>query len=351
MKINNPSKLLALLATASVAATASFAQVTSDVVGYVTFSVPDSTDAKFGIPMNSASEAHAVSSVTSGTITTTTDVSSASTTNYIQFTSGSLSGEWFQVSSSSSNTLTVADDLESLGVTASDSFEILEFWTLSNLLGTSFTASTDIFSPIAQVILNDVDAVGINKAPTYNYAYHDGSSGFISAGWFDSSNPFGGSADDVLLAPNSFITVRNESGSTIDIVIAGSVPSNAINFRITADSSTSNDVLVFNPYPSDLTLSSSNLQDVIAVSTDIFSPAEQIIVYDSTDTGLNPSPRFNYAYHDGSSGFISAGWFDTSNPFGGSQDSVTIPAGGAFVVRKAAGGSDASWNAALPYSL
>ena len=325
--------------------------VTTDPVGYVTFTAADGVDTKFGLPMEqTALFSTSAVSVTSGEVTTSIDALSASSSHYLQFTDGALAGQWFQVSSSTTSSITVAEDLESLGAAGGDSFKVVPFWTLSSLFGSDFPVSADVFSPSAQVILNDVTSVGINKAPAFNYAYHDGTSGFIAAGWFNANNAFAGPQDNTLLAPNSFITIRNVSGSEYSLVVPGAVPTVQLSINIVADATSQNDNLVYNPYPADLQLSLSSLTDVVDVSTDVFAPLSQVIVYENF-TGLNPSPSANYAYHDGSTGYIAEGWFNANNAFDGVKDTVTIPAGGAFIIRKGAGTPDGYWTAGLPYTL
>jgi len=317
----------------------------------VTCSVADGVDAKFGVSMVQASIlAASIDSVAAGVITLPVDPSASTSGHYVQFTSGALLGQWFQVSSSDSTTITVAEDLAALGAVASDGVKVVPFWTLSSLFAGDFPVSTDPFTAVAQVLFNDVTATGINLAPSSNYAFHDGSSGFIAAGWYDVNDAFAGVKDDVLIAPNSYLTVRNESGSQYDCLVAGAVPVSSLSIAVVADGAVQNDNLVFNPYPAAIQLSTSALQSVVAVSTDPFTPVDQVIVY-GTPTGLNPAPAFNYAYHDGSSGFIAAGWFDVNDAFAGVKDTVTIPAGGAFLIRKAAGSADGNWVATVPYSL
>jgi uncharacterized protein (TIGR02597 family) len=291
-----------------------------------------------------------VGSVASGVVTVSVDASATSDSHYLQFSDGVLAGQWFQVSASSATSITVAEDLEALGAAASDTFRVVPFWTLSTLFGTDFPVSTDPFTPVAEILGNDVTGVGINKAPASNYAYHDGSSGFVSAGWFDVSNAFGGTVDNQKLAPNTFITIRNQSGSNYSLVLAGAVPTVALSTGVVSDPSSRNDNLVYNPYPADIQLSLSALINVVDVSTDPFSPVSEVVVYESF-TGLNPAPTANYAYHDGSSGFVAAGWFNVSDAFGGTQDTVTIPQGGAFIIRKGAGTPSGYWTASLPYTL
>jgi uncharacterized protein (TIGR02597 family) len=349
--MNIPQKTLSLLAVAALLSFSSLSAVETDPVGYLTFTAADAADTKFGLPMEQAAVlATSVDSVATGTVTVSVDASATSDSHYLQFSDGALAGQWFQVSASSATSITVAEDLEALGAAASDSFRVIPFWTLSTLFGTDFPVSTNVFAADAQVLGNDVTGVGINKAPNANYAYHDGSSGFVAAGWFDVNNAFGGSADDQKLAPNTFITIRNQSGSEFSLVLAGAVPTVALSTGIVADPSSQNDNLVYNPYPADIQLSLSSLTDVVDVSTNVFSPLTQVVVYESF-SGLNPSPSANYAYHDGSSGFVAAGWFNVNNAFGGTQDTVTIPQGGAFIIRKGAGTPSGYWTASLPYTL
>ena len=325
--------------------------VTTDPVGYVTFTATDAADTKFGLPMERAAILEtSVVSVASGVVDTSVDASAASDSHYLQFTSGALSGQWFQVASSTATSITVAEDLVSLGAASDDTFKVVPFWTLATLFGTDFPVSTDPFSAVAQVLGNDVTSVGINKAPSSNYAYHDGSSGYIAAGWFDVNNAFGGNYDDLQLSPDTFITIRNQSGVDVSLVVPGAVPTVALSVGVVADANDQNDNLVYNPYPAAIQLSLASLTDVVEVSTDPFSPVSQVVVYESY-TEFNPSPSANYAYHDGSSGYIAAGWFDVNNAFAGVKDTVTIPQGGAFIIRKGAGTSSGYWTAALPYSL
>jgi uncharacterized protein (TIGR02597 family) len=349
--MNIPQKNLSLLAVASLFTISSLTAVETDPVGYLTFTAADAADTKFGLPMEQAAVlATSVDSVTAGTVSVTVDASVASDAHYLQFSSGSLAGQWFQVSSSTAGSITVAEDLESLGASTDDSFRVIPFWTLSTLFGTDFPLSTSVFAADAQVLGNDVTAIGINKAPSANYAYHDGSSGFVAAGWFNVNNPFGGNLDNQKLPPDTFITIRNQSGSDYSLVVAGSVPTVELSVGVVGDPGSINDNLVYNPYPAAVELSLSSLTDVVDVSTDVFTPLTQVVVYESF-SGLNPSPTANYAYHDGSSGFVAAGWFNANNPFAGAQDTVTIPQGGAFIIRKGAGTPSGYWTASLPYTL
>jgi uncharacterized protein (TIGR02597 family) len=349
--MNIPQKTLSLLVIASLSTFSSLSAVETDPVGYLTFTAANSVDTKFGLPMERpAVLSTTVDSVASGVVNVSVDASATSDSHYLQFSDGALAGQWFQVSSSSATSITVAEDLESLGAAASDNFRVIPFWTLSSLFGTDFPVSTNVYSADAQVLGNDVTSIGQNKAPNANYAYHDGSSGFVAAGWFNANNPFAGNFDDEKLSPDTFITIRNQSGSDFNLVLAGSVPTIPLSIGVVADPATVNDNLVYNPYPAAIQLSLASLTGVVDVSTNVYAPLTQVVVYESF-AGLNPAPTANYAYHDGSSGFVDAGWFNANNAFAGPQDTVTIPQGGAFIIRKGAGTPSGYWTASLPYTL
>ena len=280
--MKTPTKFIALLSVAAFLMSSAFAQgVTTAPVGYVTTSAANGVDAKFGISMERAALLAAnVDSVVAGVLTLSADPSAATDGDYVQFTSGALLGQWFQVSSSDATSITVVEDLASLGALASDQVKVVPFWTLSTLFGTGFPNSANIFAADAQILLNDVTTTGINLAPNRNYAYHDGTGGTLGAGWFDVNAPFPPTIqDDVIIAPNSFITIRNESGAAYELVVAGAVPVDVLNLGVVADGSLENDNLVYNPYPHAIALSTSGLESVVANSPNIFAAGDQVIVY------------------------------------------------------------------------
>ena len=113
MKINT-LKLLSCAAFTALFAMVSQAQsVSSTPVGYVTYTVNASSDLKLGIPMEQASSfTGSVSSVTSGTIDAGSAVGDLTTdAHYIKVTSGTLAGNWYEVTTAAGNAITVAEDL------------------------------------------------------------------------------------------------------------------------------------------------------------------------------------------------------------------------------------------------
>jgi len=338
-------------------ATISSAQsVTTAPVGAVSVNVPANTDIRYGAELlRAAVYSGQVSSVNTSTITVSGTIGSLGTaTKFVKFTSGSLAGQWFTLVSSTSSTLSVAENLVSLGAQASDKFEVRPFWTLSSLLpsGGGIPASADVFSPTAYVLLNNPSATGINLAPSGAYFYHDGSSGLLSAGWYIDDGSFN-SADDVIVNPDVSLVYRNGTSSASKVLIVGDVPASKIATTVVARVGGDQDNIIYNPYPKAITLAASGLDTSNAVrsSADIFSPGDQVLVYSNATTGLNAAPSDVYFYHDGSSGFLTAGWYKNDGSFADANTSV-IPAGGAFIVRKVGGSaSSIEWTPNLPYTL
>ncbi len=349
--------LLSLIAAAGLSATSLFAQsVTTAPVGAVSVTVNAGSDQKIGLPLvRAAVYVGKVSSVSSGVVTPSASVSGlGTTTNYIKFTSGSLAGQWFTVTGSTSSTISVAENLSTLGAAANDTFEVRPFWTLATLLpnGGGLPASSDVFDPTAFVFLNDPAAVGINLAASAGYFYHDGSSGFMGAGWYNSDGSLS-DANNTIVSPEVSLTYRNGTGSVAKILNIGAVPASKIATTIISRAGGDQDNLVFNPYPASITLANSglNTSQAIRASSDVFSPGDQVLVFDSPSTGLNPSSSQSYFYHDGTSGFLNAGWYKGDGSLE-SADSAVLAHGAAIVIRKV-GGSNTSveWTPNLPYTL
>ena len=320
----------------------------TDPVGYVTIETAANSDSKSGItllrPIVASLSASAVANNTLTSGSTFTDVTTEP--HYLVFTSGSLTGQWFEVVSTTGNDITLSDDVSA--AEDGSTFEIRPFWTLNTLFqnGDGVVASSDVDAPVCFVLLNNPNALGTNLAPNQVFFYHDGSQG--PAGWYN----FDGlsTAGDQVLSPESFITIRNLTASPLSTVVSGTVPVDVVVNSVLSRSNGSQDSLVYNPYPSGITLSTSNLiaSGVVRESSDVDNPLDFVLLYSETITGTNPAPTGVFFYHDGSQG--PEGWynFDGLTP----ADSKVINEGAPVVIRRGAG-PDALvyWNPLTPYTL
>jgi uncharacterized protein (TIGR02597 family) len=199
-------------------------------------------------------------------------------------------------------------------------------------------------------LLNDVTAQGTNLASGSVYFYHDGSQG--PAGWYQSGNLGDGLKNDVVVSPESYITLRNQTGSPIAAVMPGTVPTVTVSNDILQLASGDQDNQITNPFPAGLKLVDSELisDGVISPSPDPFLPDDFLLVFDSISTSQNPAADTVFFYHDGSQG--PEGWYESGNLGAGLQNLYEIPSGGAIIIRKK-GGTDAvvNWSPGQPYTL
>jgi len=348
--------LAAFAAMGAIATISSGQSVTTAPVGAISTSVNASSDQKIGVTLlRPALYSGAVQSVASGTVTVSGTIASlGSQSKFVKFTTGALAGQWFALTSSSSSTVTVAENLATLGPVASDKFEVRPFWTLSTLLpnGGGLPVSADPFDPSSLVLVNDPQATGINIASSGSYFYHDGSSGFLSAGWYNGDGSLT-AADGDVLSPEVHLTFRNGTSSVAKIVNVGDVPVSKVASTVVSRAAGDQDNLIYNPYPAAITLSTSGLSSnqVVKASSDVFNPEDQVLVFASGNTGINPPAAVSYFYHDGSSGFLGAGWYKNDGSLEGA-DSATIAHGAAIIIRKVASANSAvDWVPNVPYSL
>lgn len=339
---------LAALLASSVLLTGANGQTTAatDPVGFVSYHVSAQSDQKIGVPMQQASSYNGLASSVNGTTVQSTGMPALTGDNFLLVTSGQADGQWEQISTSFAGQVTIASSIT--GFQANDTFAVKSFWTLNTLFpnGAAIPASADPENPVAVILFNVPGATGINQATGAAYLYHAG--GVLPPGWYD-ANTFE-LADSVVLNPESFITIRNSTASPINVSFVGSVPAAKTSIDVTSRSAGPQDNLVYNRFPTDVTLLNSGLASSGAVSPspDPENPTDTLLVYETDSTGLNPASSATYIYHAGE--VLPAGWYN-ANDFE-SADTVSIPAGGAFIIRKPAGANSViSWNPALPYSL
>ena len=337
-----------------------FAQgVTTDPVGYVTVDAKNGSDTYVGLTLTKASDlTTSVVSVSGLDISVSETVAgSFANTHYVLFSSGSQAGQWFEVTANDAGSLTlsggdgVTDLGVDLGISADDAFKVISFWEVDQVFpdGVGFAASANVFGPTALIFINNLQAEGTNLSAAGSYFYHDGTSGFKAEGWYENGTLV--DADELRLSPDTYFTIRNSSGADFSFTLPGSVPVEVIGTAVISDVAAQDNQLV-NPYPADLTLATSGLtlNDVVAISTNVFAPSDLVFLLDNDTVGTNKSASASYFYHDGSSGFKTAGWYENGTLT--AADSVAIPAGAAFIVRKAAGApAVAAWNPPTPYSL
>jgi uncharacterized protein (TIGR02597 family) len=347
MKIIRPSVIPVIIALACSLAHAQ-TTATTDPVGFVSYTVNANSDQKMGVPMTQANVFAGSATAVSGATITSTSVPALSGKNLLLVTTGAAAGSWEEISSATSSSIVLQAPIADF--TSGDVFEVRPFWTLGTLLpnGGAVPASPDPESPLGLVLVNDPMATGINQASGASYLYHDGSV-LEPAGWY--ANGTFEPANDVVITPESFVTVRNLSSSNVNVVITGNVPVRPSTIEVVSRAAGQQDNLIPNQFPAAVSLANSglNTSGAVAPSPDPENPTDLLLVYSLSNNGLNPASSASYFYHDGSvlepAGWYSNGTFEFAND-------VEIPAGGAIIIRKAAGTAQVTnFTPSLPYSL
>ena len=324
-----------------------FAQgVTTDPVGYVTTTTPTGDDALVGLPLTQAIALSGAADSVSGaevTVSAALVADAYNNTHYALATSGANAGQWSEVVATAVDSITTADVL----LAATDTFDVVPFWTLATAFpaGAGVGASTVPSAPVATVLINDPTAAGINFSAASAYLYF--TDGGTNDGWYNASNfdP----ANDLRLAPDAYLTIRNNTGAAVSSVVSGSVPVGVVGSTIARQLVGQQDTQLVNPYPAAITLDASGLVGSIAATTVPSSPTDTVLIFDiEASSGQNISTSAAYLYF--TDGGTNDGWYNAStfDPAG----AVEIPAGGAFIVRRAGGADEVvQWNPPTPYSL
>jgi len=331
--------------------------VTTSPVGYNMGKVNANSDQQIGLSfLRAASFVGEVDFLDTNTLNVKGTLGDLTTEpHFILVTSGTLSGQWFEIASNTASSLNVNENVESLGMLGGDTFEARPFWTFDTLFpnGGNIPKQSNVFAPSSFIFTNDKTLEGINFTPSSSYFYYDGSTnpfGLVE-GWHSGIIPSG----DIIIPPDTYITIRNASSSEINVVFAGDVPSDIVGNTILSRSSGPQDNLVSNPYPLGLKLSEASFREsgseIIRSSGNIFAPeGDLILLLPENSTGLNPTAVKTYFYYDGTAnpfGLVE-GWHTGITP----SDDDEIAASGAFIIRRRSGEDELlKWNPPLPYAL
>jgi uncharacterized protein (TIGR02597 family) len=229
------------------------------------------------------------------------------------------------VTANTANTLTLnlAGGLLT-GAVPGDQFAIFPYWTLGTVFpasaaGTAYQVSTT-FVRNTQIYFPDQTSVGINLSAASSYYY-------INSAWQRAGSPSGTGANDTVLPPDSYVTIRNPAGFTGSITVMGELVSTPQSTPFNSYATTAQDNAVAITYPVNLTLDKLGLAATFVPSS-LFVRNDEVLTYDNTVTGINKSASAIYYYMNGA--WREAGQNSSTN-FG----TNAIQIGSGFTVRKA----------------
>ncbi len=349
-------------------------------VGFITTSCLANTDTNLTIPFTrppayiGASTGGATVNSTTGTISFSGTPFTASAYKYVQgtqstkyyayVTGGTKEGAIYDIADNSTSALTVStngDDVSTLG--SGTQVRIIPHWTLATALtvGQSVIGTTTINNATTQVLIPNQTTAGTDLLAAATYYYYSGTS-FGGPGWRALGN-FTTIYDDLVLYPETYFILRNNTANALSFVPVGSVSTlaaattsngtstigvNIATVLNTLAANTDQDNAVALPVAVDTTLAGSNLYESGAFTGSSViggSAGDQLLVYNNATTGTDKLAAKTYYYYTGTA-FGGAGWRSLQDGFATLDNADILKAGVGFIVRKRGSASPRSviWN-------
>ena len=354
------SLLCALIAFTLLSGVASAVDVTTDPVGFTTASLLGNSDTLVSVPFTRSPEfTGAIASISGNVITVSGNPGWATNPQQFVYAAGTQpkhyyaligpsakEGHAYQLIGNGSNSLTVDITTDNLaGIAANTQVVLIPHWTL----GTVFPASDAnvSFTPTAatrtfktEILIPNYNAVGINPSASAVYFFSNNVNGSTNnVGWRlvgDNTTPH----DDDILIADGYFTVRNlNSAPTLPLTSIGAV----LTKKLAALEITRTNQPQDNPFsmvrPVGVSLNSTGLNpsdSSFVGTTSTRSFQDQLLVFNNGAVALNKSPSAIYFYSNNVNNTTNnVGWRlvgDNTTDHGPD----IIPAGSAFIVRKAA---------------
>lgn len=256
-------------------------------------------------------------------------------------------GSYYTVTANGTNTLTVTLNGDSLStVAAGTSVSLIPYWTLGTAFpvgdaGKSYVASTGTGprSYQTEIMLPDLITPGINLSASAAYINY-------GSKWCLEGTDGTTSSDDVLIPPTGNLTVRNGATATT-FVPTGGVYMNRVTAVLDTQVTSAQDNAVSLPRPMDVSLndlglvtktSTSDIGNGFVISNGISprSIKDTLLLYDNVLSGVNKASPASYFYYNG-------GWrLEGSDGTVDYGDTVKIPGGSGFIIRKVSTSTGAS---------
>lgn len=253
---------------------------------------------------------------------------------YVRMLNGAQKGHYFTVTANASSAVTVdSAGLDLSTIIAGDPMEIVPYWTLGtlyppSLAGFAFTASASPAVRQTTLLFFDATSTGINRSASATYYFYNGA-------WRQVGKPATTSYSSTIIYPDSYFLQRNTASAT-SLVVTGRVQPGYLGTILVANTG-QNDNFVALSYPVDVTLDGTGLATAaFQASASPAVPKDQLYWYDPAVTGINKSATYTYYYYNGA-------WRRKGSPATTNFGSTVLKAGSGFIIRKAAGGSSASW--------
>ena len=321
--------------------------VVSEPIGFNKVTCLANSDTIVGVPLRKeGSRTTKLSGAPTGTgdaITlpvTATLTAGELTKHYVKFTSGAKDGYWFDVTSNTTDSVTIDLNGDTLtGVVSGDSLVIAEYWALGTLFdptlsttnptttGNAVVASlgTLAFQRRTEILIPDLAGSGVNRSSAAKY--------YVAGGtWKLSGDTTYASKNSVLLNPDSCFTIRHPATVTAATTFrsVGEVETKNWIIPLATLTTGQQDTYVSLLRPVEVSLENLNLWQsgafMASSGTQAFQRRDVILVFDNAIAAQNKSASATY-YHNGTN------WLK-ANDGTVNHNATKIPAGSGFLVRK-----------------
>lgn len=270
---------------------------------------------------------------------------------YVRIESGALEGRYFNITSNTTNALTVNLNGGSLtGLATNNQVSVIPHWTLAVVFGpdgNGIVPSTGTSVPTrkTEVYLPNFNVSGINIAAGGYYFLASGGSNV----WRKTSGPATNSNDDII-RPNSYFFIRHRNVATnTTFVSLGDVLLTKAVIPLVVNATNKQDNFISMPRPLELSLNDAGLiasgAFVASTGTSVPLRKDELYVFDNTTTNLFKSGGTPYYFLSTDSSWRKVGGTSTNY----ATSNIFLPGGGYFI-RKAAAAVTPVWTNSPTYT-
>lgn len=311
LKVHEALPLMLVLLTLGVAVLDARAEAASDPAGFDKVDLLGNSDTIVSIPFSRPEAAFAlVESVAGSNVTVKGSPGwvpnqfvyagvTQPNTYYMRLLSGAKEGSYYPILANGTNDLTInlsSDDLST--VTNGTRLAVVSYWTLATAFpgGKGVIASASGFTRKTEVLIPDVNGVGINLSPVATYYFLTNAT-FTNGIWVQVGAGTTNQNDDVLLPDNYFIVRHNTASNTV-FTAHGSVPVSKLTVPLSTETSTKQDNFIALTRPVTNTLDESGLvqSGAFLASAGAFNRSDELLVFDNDQVAKNKAAAATYYY-------------------------------------------------------
>ena len=274
-----------------------------------------------------------------------------SNTYYVRIESGALEGRYFNITSNTTNTLTLNLNGGSLtGLGNNDQISVVPHWTLGSVFGSDGngiipSTGTTIPARKTEVYVPNFTISGINISAGGYYLFASGGSNT----WRKTTGPATNANDDII-RPNSYFFIRHKGVTTnTTFVSLGDVLLTKAVIPLVVNASSKQDNFISMPRPLELSLNDSGLiasgAFVPSTGTTIPTRKDELYIFDNSLTNIQKAAGNPYYYLSTDSTWRKVGGGTTNY----AASNIFQPGAGYFI-RKAAAAVTPVWTNSPTYT-